>query len=500
MSWGTVQVGRLTLREAFTAEPARNGSTNERTLTITGEESSPPLDLPTLYQRNEDVLGLYGKYLPVTFSAKADQNGFYFVNDANAGVLTNWTNEVVKFQWQLQLVRIGPENGIDVSSRITGVARGNDFGLSAERWHAPAASAYAYFTGVGTQPSGAVQRPLADGGSITVHRGVPAGVSPRWGTTLADVQRGRVRVLVGGLERAATGIAVSASAARLAEAFQAGTTTQLTCLDALAAPFQVGYRVQLYTAGVRALKEATIFTITSKPSAFGFTNLNFSPAASTAIATGDVMKLVSTGTADAGQWELGNGLLRVTQGASSTLTVGAWDGTAYDLVEWNVSTTAASSSPVPGWDAVTVLRNDYELATVRLARGTTPGASAAGRTLLDLTLRRGARFVEATLQTDASSTYGVYRAVTEAGTSPASSGYVSATANDAAGNRYIVMTPRNFTALTTVGGMSASAATRRDFALGAVLGGSAAISGDAASAMVSQYLTAMGLEDTVVVR
>jgi hypothetical protein len=77
---------------------------------------------------------------------------------------------------------------------------------------------------------------------------------------------------------------------------------------------------------------------------------------------------------------------------------------------------------------------------------------------------------------------------------------VVASANDASGNRYVVITPRSFTAMTTVGGITASAATRRDFALGAVVGGSAAPSGDAASAMTAQYLTAMGLEDMVVVR
>lgn len=499
MSWGTVTIGRLTLREGFTAEPAMNASTGERTLGLDGEESSPPLTLPELAQRQEDVLGLLGRYVPVRFTSKTDHDGFYLVTDANAGTLTNWSGEVVKFSWSLALTRVGPANGVDVSSRLTGVARANDFGLSGERWHAPAGSAYAYFTGVGAQPSGSVARPVADGGSLTVYRGVPASASPRWGTTLADYQRGRVRVLVGGLERVAVNISASSSAAVLAPAFQDGTTTLLTCLDAQAVPFPVGGRVQLYTAGLRTLKDSQVFTITSKGSAFGFTNISFTPAASAAVATGDVLKLVAASPSDAGQWELGNGLVRVTQGASSTLTVAAWDGTGYEHVEWNVSVTGSATGGLTSWDAVTVLRNDYELATVRLIKATA-GASGAGRALLDLTLRRGSRLLEASLQTDASTTLGVYRATNEAGTAPASGGHVVASANDAAGNRYVVITPRSFTAQTTVGGIAASAATRRDFALGAVVGGSAALSGDAASAMTSQYLTSMGLEDTVVVR
>jgi hypothetical protein len=335
---------------------------------------------------------------------------------------------------------------------------------------------------------------------VTVYRGVPAAANPRWGTTLTGVRGGRVRILVGGLERVAVNISAAPSAAVLAPAFNDGTTSLITVLDAQAVPFPVGARFQLYTAQLRGLKESTVFTVASKNSAFGFTNISFTPPASASVLTGDIAKLVAVATADAGQWELGNGIMRVTQGASSTLTVGAWDGTGYDIVEWNVSVTGSATGGITSWDAVTVLRNDFELATVRMLRGTTTGASAAGRVFLDLTLRRGARFVEATLQTDASTTLGVYRPTAEAGTAPASGGHVMASANDAAGNRYIVITPRSFTAQTTQGGITASAATRRDFALGSVVGGSAAISGDTASAMVAQYLTAMGLEDLVVVR
>jgi len=498
-TWGTMQVGRLTLREGFTLTAARNASTGDRTLTVNGEESSPPLDVAQVAQRQEDILGLLGSYVPITFTDKSDHNGFYLITDTDAGPLTNWGGEVVKFTWQLQAVRVGADTTVDVSSRLTGVARTNDFGLAGERWHAPAGSAYAYYTGVGTQPTGSVARAVADGGQVVVYRGVPASGSPRWGVSLANYQRGRVRVLVGGLERSGVNFSASTSATQLAPAFNAGTTTLLTCLDAQAVPFPIGGRIQLYTAGLAGLKESTVFTITAKASGFGFTNITFTPAASAAVATGDLMKLVSTGLPDAGQWELQNGLVRLTQGASSTLTLGAYDGTVWDIVEWNVSVTGSATGGLTSWDAVTVLRNDYELGTVRLVKATA-GASGAGRAILDLTLRRGSRFVEATLQTDASTTVGVYRATNEAGTAPASGGHITATANDAAGNRYVVIAPRTFTAMTTVGGITKSAATRLDFGLGAAVGGSAALSGDAASAMVAQYLTAMGLEDMVVVR
>lgn len=60
--------------------------------------------------------------------------------------------------------------------------------------------------------------------------------------------------------------------------------------DAIAAQFVVGDYIQLYTsAGV--LKEQKAFTITSMPSASGFTNVTFSPNAAVATVTGDIVKL-----------------------------------------------------------------------------------------------------------------------------------------------------------------------------------------------------------------
>ena len=403
--WGTAVVGRLTLREGFTLTAAMNGTTGDRTLTVTGEESSPPLTVAQGAQRQEDILGLQDRFVPIIFTNKDDHNGWYMINDVDTTV-TNWTDEVVKFSWQIQAVRIGPQDAVEVESRLTGVARVNNFGLVGERWHAPSASAYAYYTGT-AQPSGSVARSCADGGTVTVYRGIPLAVSPRWGVSLANYQLGRARVLVGTVERTATDVLVSASAA----------------------------------------------------------------------------------------WELNNGMVKVTPGvgASATLSVSSWSGAAWQGVDWNASITASASGPVTTWDSVSIIRNDYEMVTLRLVKNRAPGLAN-----LDLSLRRGSRTVEAYLQTDTATILSWYRAVTEAGTAPASAGYVSATANDAAGNRYIVGSAKTFTAQTGVGGITLAATRTLDAFLGSVVGGSAAVAGDVAAIVTAQYIVQMA--DTTVGR
>jgi len=402
--WGTVKIGRLTLREGYTLADTTNANTGERGITLSGEESSPPLTVAELQQRREDFAGLLGTLVPVTFTIKTEYNGWYAPYDINIDA-TNWTNEVVKFSWSIRLSRIGAENSTDIESRLTGAGRLNTYSLTGERWHAPAASAYGYFTGT-SQPSGSVSRVLADGGSITVYRGIPTSINPRWGTSLTNYYGGRSRVLVGGAERQARDVVISASAT----------------------------------------------------------------------------------------WEMNNGLVKVQPGASATLQVSAWDGAAWDRIDWNASVTASASGPITSWDGVSIIRNDFELVTVRLVKDRAPG-----RTMLDLSLRRGARAVETYLQTDTSTTKSWYRAVTEAGTAPASASYVAATVNDANGNQYVVGAATSFTAQTGVGGITKAAALALDAFIGAVVGGSAAPAGETASVIRDHYIVSMA-ETTMAVR
>jgi hypothetical protein len=612
--WGTAVIGRLTLREGFTLTAAMNGSTGDRTLNLTGEESSPPLTVAETKRRQEDILGLQDRFLPITFSNKSDHNGWYMITDVDTQ-LTNWTGEVVKFGWTINAVRVGAENGVDIESRLSGAARQNPFSLAGERWHTPAAASFGYFTGT-AYPSGTQARVLADGeGTVTVYRGLPASVSPRWGVALADYNRGRSRVLVAGVERVATNITMGASAWEVnnglvrvtpgaastltvaswdsgstvlinTDAFTASTGSpwsgnwvtaltapggsilingnagRLTSGSAGAYSGRVGVRLGYAPTPIDAValfnftwptgdecypafyvrstnntmdgaggyfvamnRPGNVFVIGRGDGSYANTTLG-SVAASWSAGTKYWCRFGVVGSALKARWWVdgateptawmievtdtvytGTGLaIGFTHGPGaaglakwdiddfSMATVfpgatGAWEG-----VNWNTSISASTTGAVTSWKAATVVRNDHELVTVRLVGDANPG-----RVSLDLTLRRGSRFVETYLQTDTATTKSWYRDVAEGGTAPASGAYIAATGDDVQGNRYFVAAANSATFMTTAGGVVKTATRTLDAALGSVVNGSAGSAGDLAPVLRDQYLRATA-EQTMGVR
>lgn len=390
---GTLQVGRLTLKENFVISDQVNATTGESAVSLTGREIYPGVPEASVIARQEDLIAMIGTSQPVTFSVKSNNDGYYRVKDVGA-VLTKWEAEATFLDWNLSLTRIGAENAVDQESRIASVVRANDFALGGTRWLAPPPLHYAFYTG-GATPSGSVLRPLANSeGTLKVYLGMPANTNPRWGCTPSAYLAGRSRILVGGVER--TGLA---------------------------------FRIS-----------------------------------------------------DPLDWQLSNGLIRVTPLASSgLLNVEVWDGTQWEAKAWNVSV----GSNIAGFEAATVMRNDFEMVVIRLVDSIT-----SGRTLLDITLRRGARFIECFLQTTASATLGTHLQTNETTTNNAASGYVVATSNDAAGNKFVAGSARTFTGDTT-GGLTKSASTSLGFFIGVVLNGSSAISGDSATDLRDQYIGAM---------
>lgn len=387
LDWGTVTVGRITLRETFTVSET-GGAT--RTLSVEGQESSPDLTRTELVDRHDNLLALEGTVVPVTFTDKPERDGYYTVQSATAD-LTEWAGDVVKSDWKLSLTKAGAGNETDLQSRLTGAVRRNDFALTGERWHAPSIGHYAYFTGA-TIPS-AMTRTGADG-PITVYRNVPAGVSPRWGCNPTDYLRGRVR-------------------------FLSGSGQELT---------------------------------------------------------GTIRRVDPTG------WSLTNGLLNIAPAASGTLNVQAYSDGAWHSKVWNVS---RNGTDMTGWDSVTLLHNEPEHVVIRLTASLEPG-----RISLDVALRRGARAAEGHLATGSSSTLAVYLQTGENFTAPASAGYVTATSDDADGNRFVLGSPTAFSTHTG-GGISTSATTSLTFFVGTVIAGGSAASGDTATDVTNQYIASL---------
>ena len=192
--WGDLKIGRLLLRETF-KESESVGT--QRTLDLDGQESSPPLTRTELVWRHDNLTALEsGTVMPLTFTDKPERNCYVNV-DSVSGEYTEWRTDVVTSDWKLGLTRLGSESEVDLQSRLTGVARVNDFSLAGERWHAPPIGHYGYQTGTSSPTT--MTRTGADG-AMTVYRSIPAGVSPRWGCAPTSYLNGRVRLTSSGTE------------------------------------------------------------------------------------------------------------------------------------------------------------------------------------------------------------------------------------------------------------------------------------------------------------
>jgi hypothetical protein len=191
MTWGTIMVGRLPLREDWSVE------TKSGELTLKGQESSPPVTPLQLERRREDMLGLTGRWLPVTFTDKDRLTGWYRVTAVKADFTK--TFDVLTLTWSIDLDRTGTENEVDVESRLSGpLTRNTSHAATGDRWHSPPVGHYGYWSG-STIPT-VVTRTGEDGAQL-VYRGVPA-TNPRWGVAPASALAGRCRFVDGdALER-----------------------------------------------------------------------------------------------------------------------------------------------------------------------------------------------------------------------------------------------------------------------------------------------------------
>lgn len=389
MATNTVQVGRLVLREDLIIKEGSDGGT-ERQLELSGAESPSRLSAAQVAQRREDVANLPGSLVPVIFSQKTFANGYYEILEAS-GETEDWGGVLRQYRWSMSLRNVGHEAQVDLESRLSGpLSRLNDFAVVGDRIHCPPAGHVAYWSDA--QASVTTARTGQDG-VMTVYRGLPVTVNPRWSATPSVYGANRVRLLDENL-------------------FE-----------------RMGSRVSVAPNG----------------------------------------------------WELNNSLLRIRPNVSgATLEVSTWSGGAWRPKLWNVTHLAANMAP---FTHCTVLRNEYEAITLRM---TTGFASNIGRTTVDLTLRRGSRFLEIFLQGEFSGTLAVVRAAATAST--AGNGYVVQTADDANGNRDIVGSTKTFTSDLANCGISKAATVELDAFIGSVVGGGVAVAGDAAVDLHKQYV------------
>ena len=179
-------------------------------------------------------------------------------------------------------------------------------------------------------------------------------------------------------------------------------------------------------------------------------------------------------------WRLGNGLLRITpNGTNGRIDVQHHDGTSWETVK--TYQVLDGGAEVGQWDVFSVIRNDPAGCTIRLLRS----VSGGGVVTLDLTLRRGSRYVECRINKGTSTTFKVVRSTTEAGTSFTSG--IRATVNDGDGNRYILASSKTTTKDTTNGGLEKASVSTWDFMIGSIIAGASAQAGDQQADLVLQY-------------
>lgn len=191
--FGVVQVGRLALREDDGLEFSLAEEGQQATFSISGQESVDRIGYELTKKRVDDIFGLNGRMVPVSFSHKSELDGFYRVSSAT-GSVRKWVEQNANVvPWQLQLERVGYTSEMSIESRLSGpITRVNDHSATGKRWHAPAGSHYAYAAG-STAPLN-LTRASSDG-SIIVYHTLGAAVNPRWGSTPTNYQIGRVRFL-----------------------------------------------------------------------------------------------------------------------------------------------------------------------------------------------------------------------------------------------------------------------------------------------------------------
>lgn len=197
-------------------------------------------------------------------------------------------------------------------------------------------------------------------------------------------------------------------------------------------------------------------------------------------------------------WELNNGLVKLSARVGS----GTWQLSNYVSSAWQtaklwtakVGTIGGTELALGEPSYINIVRNLPEECIVRLTYVTANGVST-----LDLSLKRGSRFVSGFFQHQEATNFQILPTSTEAAMN-SGAGYISATSNDARGNKYVTGSAVTMLIDTASGRIANSTtATSFGFFVGTVVGGTGAVSGDTAADVASQYL-GTPVESTRVIR
>lgn len=214
------------------------------------------------------------------------------------------------------------------------------------------------------------------------------------------------------------------------------------------------------------------------------------------VVTQDRLRAGQDVISDPTNWQLSNGIVRVRPVTYQAASNGRFDFFFHDGTVWSQAIrfkiVFGNSVDVPKWHYVTIVRNDPELATVRIVRDAETSPPSAYKHVLDFTLRRGAPFVSChySFKSPNADDHAVARDSADPATSGTGHIRDSSTID---GHRWVLGSPRAFTNDLTNGKISLTTpATTLPFFIGAAILDAADASGDGPGDITNQYIGQMG--------
>lgn len=186
-------------------------------------------------------------------------------------------------------------------------------------------------------------------------------------------------------------------------------------------------------------------------------------------------------------WRVSNGMIRcrsIVEGNYGRVYIEHYDGTSWVSGKtWSLYTN--TSTIVGEWNFISVIRNDPAAVTIRTV---SRQGDHTKPVYLDITLRRGSRFVEFRASVDRNAPATTWRIVPGTTASSLITGGLRATSNDGDGNRQVHGTSKSFTYNLTTGMLQVASTTTFDYFIGSEIGGSGAQAGDQSADLVKQYM------------
>lgn len=189
---GALNVGRISL-QVEPSEWAIERSLDSQNFAFRGFLIAA--DQTTTRYIRDELIAQHGDLIAVTWSTDPWFNGFYYLTDVRVETVPVSYMRRGLFPFEISMYRVGGYATTELQSLITSGDRLNDFGTTAQPYHAPAIGALAYNAGAGNPSE--ISRDTADG-NITVYLDIDPAEDPSWSVDPANYYDGAVEIYTDG--------------------------------------------------------------------------------------------------------------------------------------------------------------------------------------------------------------------------------------------------------------------------------------------------------------